>query len=166
MFRNVFEAKHYALSWFEIIHWRGLKSNTDRRITMIILHKVFHFCAAHRYWNPEMSAAENLATFGEDVRLHGHNYKLVISVTGPLDERTGFVADLGRLKQLVGERVIAELDHKQIETEVEWFRTRQPSTENLVRWIWERLQTPELGCQLVRVRLHETESIYTDYVDG
>lgn len=131
---------------------------------MIILHKVFHFCAAHRYWNPAFSAEENQLRFGEDVRLHGHNYKLVVSVSGPVDEQTGFVADLGRLKRVVAERVIAELDHKQIEREVEWFRTRQPSTENLVEWIWQRLQEAELGCRLQRVRLHETESIYTDRV--
>ncbi len=133
---------------------------------MIILHKVFHFCAAHRYWNPELSAEENQACFGKDVHVHGHNYKLVISVTGEVDERTGFVADLGRLKRMVREHVLDELDHKRIETEVDWFRTRQPSTENLVRWIWERLEGAELGCRLVRVRLHETESIYTDFVNS
>lgn len=133
---------------------------------MIILHKVFHFCAAHRYWNPQLSAKENQAVFGEDVHLHGHNYKLVISVTGQVVEKqTGFVADLGRLKRVVRELVLDGLDHKRIKTDVEWFRDRQPSTENLVRWIWERLSRgAELGCRLVRVRLHKTESIYTDFV--
>ena len=132
---------------------------------MIILHKVFKFCAAHRYWNPALSDEENHRLFGEDVRLHGHNYTLVLSVTGELDERTGFVVDLGRLKEVVQREVIAALDHKQIEVEVEDFRHRQPSTENLVLWIRSRLTDERLGCRLLRVRLHETESIYTDWLD-
>ena len=132
---------------------------------MIILHKVFKFCAAHRYWNDSMSEAENRAVFGEDVRLHGHNYTLVVSVTGELDPRTGFITNLGRLKEVVRREVLDQLDHKQIETEVEWFRSRQPSTENLVLWIQQRLAATGLGCRLLRVRLHETESIYTDWLD-
>ncbi|MDP2361538.1 MAG: 6-carboxytetrahydropterin synthase [bacterium] len=131
---------------------------------MIILHKVFHFCAAHRYWNPVLSEEENVAAFGEDVRLHGHNYRLIVSLTGELDERTGFVADLGRIKTVVRERVIRVLDHARIDTDIDWFSTRQPSTENLLRWIRLQLVDEELGCRVVRLRLHETESIYTDLV--
>jgi len=130
---------------------------------MIVLHKVFHFCAAHRYWNPAFSEEENLAAFGEDVRLHGHNYRLTVSVTGDLDERTGFVADLGRLKAVVGERVVARLDHTRLDTDIDWFLTRRPSTENLLRWIALQLDEEALGCRLVRLRLHETETIYTDW---
>jgi len=133
---------------------------------MIVLHKVFHFCAAHRYWNPAWTPEQNEAAFGEDVFLHGHNYKLVISVSGELDEETGFVVDLGRLKRVVGEKVVKVLDHKQIELDVPWFHTRRPSTENLVRWIRDQLVAEELGCRLVRVRLHETESIYTDWLES
>jgi len=54
---------------------------------MIVLHKVFHFCAAHRYWNPAWTPEANEAAFGEDIHLHGHNYKLIISVTGEVDDR-------------------------------------------------------------------------------
>ncbi len=134
----------------------------DRRIPMIVLHKVFHFCAAHRYWNEEMSEAENHAAFGEDVRLHGHNYTLVVSVSGEVDERTGFVVDLGLLKDQVRHLVIARLDHSHIERDIPWFHHRMPSTENLLRWMWGELQDADLGGRVVRLRLHETESIYTD----
>jgi len=131
---------------------------------MIVLHKVFHFCAAHRYWNEDMSEAENHAAFGEDVRLHGHNYTLIVSVSGPVDERTGFVADLGQLKQAVRERVLLRLDHSHIERDIPWFHQRMPSTENLLRWIWLELKDATLGGRVVRLRLHETESIYTDLI--
>lgn len=130
---------------------------------MTVLHKIFRFCAAHRYFNPSMSAAENEAAFGEDLRLHGHNYELTVSVTGEVDPRTGFLVDLGRLKSVVRERVIDVLDHRHIDAEVEWFRERQPSTENLVRFIWEAIEAGDPGCRLVRVRLKETDSIYTDH---
>jgi len=130
---------------------------------MTVLHKIFRFCAAHRYWNPELTPEENHAAFGEDVRLHGHNYELTVSVTGEVDPRTGFLVDLGRLKQVVQERVIETLDHRHIDADVEWFRRRQPSTENLVRFIWERIEAGRPGCRLVRVRLRETDTICTDY---
>lgn len=133
---------------------------------MIVLHKVFHFCAAHRYWNEELSAAENHAAFGEDVRLHGHNYTLIVSVSGPVDERTGFVVDLGELKQLVNQRIIQRLDHSHIEVDIPWFQRRMPSTENLLRWIWEELRQATFSGKVVRLRLHETESIYTDLIPG
>lgn len=130
---------------------------------MTILHKVFHFCAAHRYHNPAFSDEENLAAFGEDLQLHGHNYTLTVSVTGEVNPDTGFLVDLGRLKDLVGERVIAKLDHKRIDTDVPDFRSMQPSTENMVRWIWDELKAADPGCRLWRIRLEETPTIYTDY---
>ena len=130
---------------------------------MTILHKVFHFCAAHRYYNPAFSDEQNLAAFGEDLKLHGHNYELTVSVTGEVNPDTGFLCDLGLLKQVVGEKVIARLDHAHIDAEIDEFRTQQPSTENLVRWIWQQLAAQELGCRLWRVRLRETPTIYTDH---
>jgi 6-pyruvoyltetrahydropterin/6-carboxytetrahydropterin synthase len=130
---------------------------------MTVLHKIFRFCAAHRYYNPELSPDENEAAFGEDLRLHGHNYTLTVSVTGEIDPRTGFLVDLGRLKAVVQERVIAVLDHRHIDAEVEWFRHRQPSTENLVRFIWEQIAAGDPGCRLLRIRLQETDTIYTDH---
>ena len=132
---------------------------------MIVLNKEFHFSAAHRYGNPELSEAENLAAFGKDLRLHGHNYTLTVSVTGQVDPCTGFLMDLGYLKQLVEETVISKLDHARIDRDIPWFQDRQPSTENLVVWIWDRLSTGLEPGVLHRIRLQETPTIYTDY-DG
>ncbi len=130
---------------------------------MIILHKTFTFCAAHRYWNPALSEAENQTAFGPDVRLHGHNYTLTVSFTGTVDPATGFLVDLGLVKRVVEEEVLKKLDHSTVDQDIPWFRDRQPSTENLVVWIWDQIQPHLQGATLHRVRLQETPTIYTDY---
>ena len=133
---------------------------------MIVLTKKFKFSAAHRYTNPHWSEDENVAVFGADHRIHGHNYELDVSLTGPVDPETGYLADLGTIHGVVTERVINRVDHAQIEADIPWFSTRQPTSENLVLYIWEQLAThlPE-GVELVRIRLYETPTIYADY-DG
>lgn len=132
---------------------------------MIILTKSFKFCAAHRYRNAEWSDEKNAAVFGDDNKIHGHNYDLEVSLSGPVDPETGFIANLGFIKDLVQEKVIDVLDHTQIDEDVEWFKDRQPSSENLVTFIWEQLipHIPE-GVELVRVRLYETPTIYAEYI--
>ena len=96
--------------------------------------------------------------------MHGHNYDLEVTVTGPINEETGFVADLGLLKKLVKEKVINIIDHSTIEKDIPWFANRQPSTELMVIWIWEQIE-PALtnDIKLTRIRLRETPTICTDY---
>lgn len=130
---------------------------------MIVLNKVFHFCAAHQYGNPEMSEAENLATFGEDLNVHGHNYELTVSITGEVNPASGFLVDLGHVKDVVKEYVISLVDHSLIEKDIPWFKGKQPSTENMVVWIWEQIAANLKDGKLHRIRLQETPTIYTDY---
>ncbi len=130
---------------------------------MIVLNKIFHFCAAHRYGNEDLSEAANQAAFGKDLQIHGHNYELTISVTGEVDPATGFLVDLGHLKQVVNEHVIQLVDHSQIEKDIPWFKGKQPSTENMVVWMWEQIDAHLNSGSLHRVRLQETPTIYTDY---
>jgi 6-pyruvoyltetrahydropterin/6-carboxytetrahydropterin synthase len=133
---------------------------------MIILTKRFKFCAAHRYRNKDWSEDRNAAVFGDDYKIHGHNYELEVSLTGPIDPETGFITDLGIIKDLVQERVIRLLDHALIDEDVPWFENRQPSSENLVKFIWEQLAPHVPGeVELVRIRLFETPTIYAEY-DG
>ncbi len=129
----------------------------------LILHKTFTFCAAHRYHQPAFSEEENQRAFGKDVQLHGHNYTLTISVTGDVDPATGFMVDLGHLKEIVREHVLEKLDHAQIDQDIPWFADKQPSTENLVVWIWNQIAPRLEGARLYRIRLQETPTIYTDY---
>mgnify|MGYP002725483696 FL=1 len=126
--------------------------------------KIFYFCAAHRYWNPKWDENENYRIFGDDIRLHGHNYELEVTVTGPLNPETGFVVNLMDLNSLVNERIVDKLDHSQIEKDIVWFKGKQPSTENLTIFIWQEISSglPE-NVTLYRIRLQETPTIFTEY---
>lgn len=125
--------------------------------------KVFHFCAAHQYGNKKWDDKKNWDVFGPDVRVHGHNYTLEVMVTGEINPDTGFVVDLGYLKKVVKEQVINELDHSCFDKDIPWFEDKQPSSENLVQYIWGKLEPNLEGVRLVRIRLRETPTIFTDY---
>ena len=124
------------------------------------LTKVFHFNAAHQYGH---SDEKNWEVFGPDSKIHGHNYMLEVMVTGDIVEDTGFLVDLGHLKKIVKKNVIDILDHSLFNVEVEWFKDRQPSSENLVIFIWNQIESELKGAKLHRIRLHETPTIFTDY---
>lgn len=125
--------------------------------------KVFHFCAAHQYGNPKWSDEKNKEVFGLDARVHGHNYKLEVTVTGGINPDTGFLIDLGELSQIVNDNVISKLDHSQFEKDLPYFIDKQPSSENLVIFIWEEISKHLKSTKLHRIRIVETPTIYTDY---
>jgi 6-pyruvoyltetrahydropterin/6-carboxytetrahydropterin synthase len=97
-----------------------------------------HFSAAHRLFRPEWSDERNAEVFGDcsNPNWHGHNYELEVTVEGTVDPATGFVMDLKVLKDLVQERVVREVDHKNLNTEVPWLEGVNPSTENVAVAIW------------------------------
>ena len=107
---------------------------------MPFLTKKFTFCAAHQYGHADWSSGKNQEVFGDDARLHGHNYDLEVTVTGSINEETGFLVDLGELKIIVQEKVLNLIDHSTIEKDIPWFKGRQPSTELMVIWIWEQIE--------------------------
>jgi len=127
------------------------------------LTKVFYFNAAHQYGHEDWSDEKNWDVFGPDSKIHGHNYTLEVMVTGSINEETGFIIDLGHLKNIVKTHVIDILDHSQFDVEVAWFKNRQPSSENLVKFIWEQIEPKLKGASLHRIRLRETPTIFTDY---
>jgi len=125
--------------------------------------KVFHFCAAHQYGNSKWSDKKNKEVFGPDARVHGHNYKLEVTVTGKINPDTGFLIDLGELSTIVNDNVISKLDHSQFEVDVPWFKGKQPSSENMVIYIWEEISKYLKSAKLHCIRIVETPTIYTDY---
>ena len=125
--------------------------------------KIFRFNAAHQYGHDDWSAEKNWEVFGLDSKVHGHNYTLEVMVTASVNPETGFIVDLGELSCIVQKYVIDILDHSQFEKEVEWFRNKQPSTENLVQFIWNQIKPRIPHITLHRIRLHETPTIFTDY---
>jgi 6-pyruvoyltetrahydropterin/6-carboxytetrahydropterin synthase len=127
------------------------------------LTKVFYFNAAHQYGHDDWSDNKNWAVFGPDSKIHGHNYTLEVMVTGEVNKETGFIVDLGQLKEVVNNNVINILDHTQFDKEVEWFNDRQPSSENLAKFIWNQIELYLNDVSLYRIRLRETPTIFTDY---
>ena len=135
------------------------------RSEMVYATRKFTFSAAHRYWRDEWTAEENARVFGNLTAAHGHNYVLEVTVSGPVDPRTGMVMDLGELKRLVGEAVIARFDHADLNHDALFAAGKIPTTENLVRAIWDLL-APKLGPdRLAGVRVWEDATLFVDY-DG
>ncbi len=124
--------------------------------TVTVTRRV-HFNAAHRLHNPSLSDAENRRIFGpcNNPNYHGHNYELEVSVEGEIDATTGYVADLGQVKRIVEDVVVAYLDHKNLNLDVPDFVSVNPTTENLVVLIWNRLDG-RLPGRLARLVLWET----------
>ena len=128
-----------------------------------------HFCAAHRLENPDWSEERNREVFGlcANPNWHGHNYNLDVTVEAELNPETGFVMDLVDLRDLVEREVLEDLDHKNLNLDVEWMRGVITSTENLVVGIWRRLETPlPEGVTLSRLVLWETDRNYVEYTGG
>ncbi|MFC1528265.1 6-carboxytetrahydropterin synthase, partial [Candidatus Neomarinimicrobiota bacterium] len=98
-----------------------------------------------------------------DARVHGHNYKLEVTVTGKINPDTGFIIDLGELSRIVNDNVLSKLDHSQFEKDLPWFKDKQPSSENLVIFIWNEITKHLKSAKLHRIRIVETPTIYTDY---
>jgi 6-pyruvoyltetrahydropterin/6-carboxytetrahydropterin synthase len=128
------------------------------------------FSAAHKLSRPDWSVEKNLEVFGKcaNPNWHGHNYELWVTVKGEPEPGTGFVMDLSKLSQVINERVIRFVDHKNIDLDVNFMKGRQSTTENIAIAIWEQIQTPieKLGGTLHCVKLKETENNHVEYFGG
>ena len=125
-----------------------------------------HFNAAHRLHNPDKSDAWNRETFGacNSPNWHGHNYELEVTVAGEPDPETGYVIDLGVLKQIIQERVIDKVDHRNLNLEVDFLRGQLTSTENFIVAIWQQLEGAMPAGRLHRIRLYETPRNFAEYM--
>lgn len=123
------------------------------------------FNAAHRVHNLALSDEENARLFGKcnNPNGHGHNYTLDVSVRGPIDERTGYVIDLGALRQIVEARAVDKIDHKHLNIDVDFMRGVNPTSENIVVAIWRELEPAVRPGKLVRLVLWETPNNYVEY---
>ena len=136
---------------------------------MVYLTRKVEFSAAHRYHNPAFSEEENRRVFGKcnNPNGHGHNYVLEVTVGGDADSETGMVLDLKELKEILIRQVVQPYDHRFLNYEVPPFDRVVPTTENIARDIWQRLETHLTtgGKRLQSVRVYETPDLYVDY-DG
>ena len=131
---------------------------------MVYLTRRYRFSAGHRLHNDALNAAENRRVYGKcnNPNGHGHNYLLEVTVGGAIDSATGMIFDLVALDGIVAERVLDKFDHKNLNLDMENFRTQVPTTENLCLEIYRLLRDPleqagaARGLLLDRVRLEET----------
>ena len=126
------------------------------------------FSASHVCRNDALSEAENRRFYGDGANRngHGHNYVLEVTVSGDPDPVTGMVLDLKQLKEILANEVVGPMDHRFLNREVAPFDEIIPTTENVAREIWRRLE-PRLATaatKLARVRLFETSDLYVDVV--
>ena len=134
-------------------------------MAIVTVTRRLRFNAAHRIHNPALSDDENLQLFGKcnNPNWHGHNYVLEVSVRGAVDERTGYVIDLGALRDVVEREVIDKTDHRNLNLDVDYMRGINPTTENVVVAIWRVLAPAVQPARLLRLRLWETENNFAEY---
>lgn len=134
------------------------------RGTVFVTRQV-HFNAAHRLHNPAKSARWNAEKFGlcNNPRWHGHNYVLEVTVAGEPDPETGYVIDLGGLKNVLEERIVKACDHRNLNEEVPFLHGVIPSAENLVIAFWNELEPLLRPARLRSVKLYETPRNFAEY---
>lgn len=133
----------------------------------MLLTRRADFSASHSCYNSALSEQDNLDLYGERSggHGHGHNYVLEVTVEGEPDSVTGMVVDLKHMKDVIQECVVGPMDHRHLNHEVPPFDRVVPTTENLAREIWRRLE-PALRippARLHSIRLYETADLYVDY---
>ena len=124
-----------------------------------------HFNAAHRLFNPAWDMAKNDEVFGKcnNPNFHGHNYELVVKLVGEPDPVTGYVMDLKLLSDLIKAEVLEHLDHKNLNLDTPFFKTLNPTAENICVVIYDLLR-PKIDAKLdLQVRLYETERNFVEY---
>jgi 6-pyruvoyltetrahydropterin/6-carboxytetrahydropterin synthase len=133
---------------------------------MVYLTRLEHFNAAHKLFNPNWSRERNEEVFGAcaNENWHGHNYQLFVTVKGEPDPETGFVLDAKKLSTLIKDKIIGQLDHRNLNMDVPFLQGKLCSTENLVIGIWQQLQPHLPGeVKLHSIKLYETPRIYVEY---
>lgn len=131
----------------------------------VAIYRKEHFNAAHRLFNPAWSDAENDKIFGKCAypNYHGHNYELIVKITGIPDPNTGYVIDTKVISDLVRREIIERFDHRNLNEDVSEFKNLNPTAENIAIVIYNLLR-PHINSTLeLQVRLYETSRNFVDY---
>jgi 6-pyruvoyltetrahydropterin/6-carboxytetrahydropterin synthase len=131
----------------------------------VAVYRKEHFNAAHRLNNPQLDDETNRAVFGKcnNPNYHGHNYELIVKITGEPNAETGYVIDLKLLSDLIKDKVLKKFDHKNLNLDVDEFKNLNPTAENIVIIIYKILR-PEVDVALdMQIRLYETERNFVEY---
>ena len=124
-----------------------------------------HFNSAHKLYNKSWSKEKNLKVFGKCSyeNFHGHNYELIVKLYGEINEDTGMLMDLSDLKKIIKDEVEEKLDHKNLNLDIDYFKDKITSTENLAIYIWNRLNDAiNIECKLTII-LYETPRNFVEF---
>ena len=124
-----------------------------------------HFNAAHRLYRKDWSFEKNDAIFGKcnNPNFHGHNYELIVSVSGEIDQETGYVIDIKILSELIKTHIEEAFDHKNLNLDVEEFANLNPTAENIALVIWNKLRTEIDSNKELEITLYETPHNFVTY---
>lgn len=131
----------------------------------VAVYRKEHFNAAHRLHVPEWTTEKNQAVFGKcnNANYHGHNYELVVKLTGVPDEKTGYVYDLKLLSDLIQDEVVDRFDHKNLNLDTEAFKNLNPTAENIAIVIYDLLRAKIDKDLELKIFLYETERNFVEY---
>ena len=124
-----------------------------------------HFNAAHRLFNPAWSDEKNNEVFGKcnNPNYHGHNYELIVTLSGEPDSETGYVYDMKVLSDIIKEHVVKQFDHKNLNLDTVYFRNLNPTAENIAIVIWNILRSQIDTQYELKIKLYETERNFVEY---
>ncbi|MCR9183283.1 MAG: 6-carboxytetrahydropterin synthase [Flavobacteriaceae bacterium] len=131
----------------------------------LTVYRKAHFNAAHRLYRKDWSEEKNNAIFGKcnNVNYHGHNYELIVGLSGEIDPETGYLIDLKILKDLIFQEVEKPFDHKNLNLDVPEFKDLNPTVENIAVVIWNKLRGKLENKYKITVTLYETPRNYVTY---
>ncbi len=131
----------------------------------VAVYRKEHFNAAHRLNNPLWDDKKNALIFGKcnNPHYHGHNYELIVKLTGYPDKETGYVIDLKLLSDIIQHNILEKFDHKNLNEDCDEFKQLNPTAENIAIVIYDILRN-EIDKELeLKIRLYETERNFVDY---
>jgi 6-pyruvoyltetrahydropterin/6-carboxytetrahydropterin synthase len=131
----------------------------------VTVYRKAHFNSAHRLYRKDWSDEKNLEVFGKcsNPNYHGHNYDLIVALTGEIEVETGYVYDLGILKNLIKSEIEEVFDHKNLNIEVPEFQELNPTAENISVVIYNKLRAHLPNNLLLNITLYETARNFVSY---
>ena len=136
---------------------------------MVYVSRTEHFSAAHKLYNNQWSEEHNSEVFGPcaNANMHGHNFELIVTVKGTPDPETGFVVDMKALGKVVREHIISQVNHKNLNCDVDFLQGKLTSCEVMVMEFWKilapRIQQLTQTGQLHSIKLYETPKNFVEY---
>jgi 6-pyruvoyltetrahydropterin/6-carboxytetrahydropterin synthase len=131
----------------------------------VAVYRKEHFNAAHRLYNPAWTEEENNKVFGKcnNYNYHGHNYELIVKLTGETNPDTGYVIDMKFLSDIIQKNIITRFDHKNLNLDIEEFKNLNPTAENIAMVIWNILREKIENKYELKITLYETERNFVEY---